>query len=127
MMKKNKIIGALYGVVIVLFSILEPWGPIDTRDFSYMGDLKFWEYNIYISFVLIGILILAIKFWKNKIKKRDIICAVIINTMFLVMILFDLLHFFPDPKDPLPLLVIIIELITAGIILGITIHLSSQE
>ncbi len=119
----NKVIGLLYWAVVVLFSLLEPWGNIDTRDFSYMGVQKFWEYNIYISFVLISMIVLGILFWKNKIRLKAVIWASVINTMFIVMTLFDLLHFFPDPVQPLPFLVSLIEIVTSIIIFGILIYL----
>ncbi len=119
----NRIVGVLYWVVIVLFTLLEPWGNIDTRDFSYMGIQKFWEYNAYIAVVLISMAILGILFWKNKTELKTVIWAYVINTMFIVMNLFDLLHFFPDPAQPLPFLVSLIEIATSIIILGISIYL----
>jgi len=66
----NKIIGLLYGAVVILFSLLEPWGNIDTRDFSYMGLQKFWEYNFFIFFILIGMVVLGIMLWKNKLNLK---------------------------------------------------------
>ena len=117
----NHIIAGCYWLIAILFSLLEPWGNIDTRDFSYMGWQKFWEYNFYIAFVLVSMIILGILIWRNKAKIKTLIWMSVVNTMFIVMVIFDLLHFFPDPVQPLPFLVAFIETITALLVFGIII------
>jgi len=112
-LSRNKIIALSYWTVVILFSLLEPWGNIDTRDFSYMGAWKFWEYNAYIAFVLIAMVALGIFIWKNKTALNIIIWMSVVNTMFIVMNLFDLFHFFPDPAQPLPPSVSLIEIATS--------------
>ncbi len=48
-----------------------------------------------------------------------------INTLFITMNVFDLLHFFPDPAQPMPFLVILIEVVDS--IVAFTIILYAQQ
>lgn len=115
----NRILAGVYWVIVVSFSVLEPWGSIDTRDFSYMGPYKFWEYNTYIVFVLGAMLVLSIILWRNKVGVKTVVWITAVNTMFMVMNVFDLLHFFPDPAQPMPIPVTIIETTTSILSLSI--------
>lgn len=112
-------VAALYWLIVALLILLNPWGSIDTRDFSYMGPLKFWEYNAYITLVLAGMIVLGIVLWRKQIGAATAVWMGVINTAYIVMILFDLLHFFPDPAQPLAPLTAAIEIMTASIALGI--------
>ncbi len=53
-------------------------------------------------------------------RGRALITMSIANTMFIVMCLFDMLHFFSDPAMPMPFMVWVIEIVTSLIALGIT-------
>jgi hypothetical protein len=109
----------LYWLVIATFVILGPWGKIDTRNFSYMGQLKFWEYNFYIGFVLLSMLILSWVLWKGRAGLKALAWIVAVDTMFIVMCVFDMLHFFPDPAQPMPFWVWVIEIANSLIAFGI--------
>ncbi|VVB90315.1 Uncharacterised protein [uncultured archaeon] len=100
-----KILGALYWFVVVSYSALEPWGSIDTRDFSYMGSYKFWEYNALIVFQLVSMIALGFLLWRGKAGRKTLAMITVISTLFITMNVFDMLHFFPDPAQPMPLLV----------------------
>lgn len=117
-LRPSRIMAGFYWVVVALFSALEPWGKIDTRDFSYMGQGKFWEYNAYIVFVLASMVALGVLLWNRRPGAKTAVWMAVANTMFAVMVLFDLLHFFPDPAQPLPFLVAVIEATTACTVLG---------
>ena len=123
----NRILALMYWLIVASFSILEPWGNIDTRDFSYMGTYKFWEYNIYIVFVLGAMLVLSVMLWRNRVGIKTIAWIAVINTMFIIMNLFDALHFFPDPAQPMPILVTVIETVTSVLAFGILLFVVKDE
>ncbi len=115
----HRVVAGLYWLVVAVFVALEPWGNVDTRDFSYMGRVKFWEYNAYIVFVLVSMIGLGIVLWKERIGLRTLLWMAVVNTMFAVMCLFDLIHFFPDPAQPMPFLVVLIEVVDTLAVLAI--------
>lgn len=123
----NRILAGMYWLIVASFSILEPWGNIDTRDFSYMGPYKFWEYNTYIVFVLGAMLALSVMLWRNRVGIKTIVWIAVINTMFIVMNLFDILHFFPDPPQPMPILVTVIETVTSVLAICILLFVAKDE
>jgi len=47
--------------------------------------------------------------------------------MFIVMNLFDLLHFFPDPAQPMPILVTAIEIVTSVLAFGILLFVINEN
>ncbi len=108
-----KALATLYWFIVIAFSALEPWGNIDTRNFSYMGPDKFWEYNVYIIFQLVTMVVLGILLWRGKAGAKSLLWMVAINPLFISMNLFDLLHFFPDPVQSMPPLVTFIEIMTS--------------
>ncbi len=109
-----KALATLYWLIVIAFSALEPWGKIDTRNFSYMGPLKFWEYNVYITFQLVTMVVLGILLWQGKAGAKSLLWMTAINPLFISLNLFDLLHFFPDPAQSMPPLVTIIEIVTSA-------------
>lgn len=115
----GRMLGALYWMIVLSFSTLEPWGNIDTRNFSYMGSWKFSEYNAFIVLQMIAMLILGAVLWRNRADKRTILWITAINTLFVSMNAFDLVHFFPDPAQPMPRLVAFIEAVDSLAALGI--------
>jgi hypothetical protein len=115
----NRILAGIYWFIVVLFSTLAPGVGLDTRNFSYMGPYKFWEFNGYILFILGAMLVLGVVFWRNKVGIKTIVWMAAINALFVVMNLFDILHFFPNPAQPMPAVVMIIEVITSILALGI--------
>jgi hypothetical protein len=117
--RSARILAVLYGFIVITFSILEPWGNVDTRDFSYMGPYKFWEYNALITFQLVSMLVLGYLLWRGKAGARALAWITAINTLFITMNAFDLLHFFPDPAQPLPFLVMLIEITDCIVAFGI--------
>lgn len=119
----NKIMALLYWFIVLIFSTLEPWGNIDTRDFSYMGVAKFWEYNAYIVFVLGAMIILGVLLWRKHINTKTVIWMSVVNTMFIVMVVFDFVHFFPDPVQPISFLTSLIEIVSSSIAFCILIYL----
>lgn len=118
----KRIVSVLYWFIVLAFATLGPWGHIDTRDFSYMGPVKFWEYNAYITFILLAMIVLGTMLWRRAAGVRTLTWMAVINTMFLVMVVFDLIHFFPDPAQPLPIFVATIEIVTALGTLGILVY-----
>ena len=114
-----RVTAVLYWFIVAAFGTLEPWGNIDTRDFSYMGAAKFWEYNTYIVVVLLGMVFLGIALWRGHVHARTVIWMGAINALFCAMVLFDLLRFFPDAAKPMSRLTASIEIVTASIALGI--------
>jgi hypothetical protein len=118
----RRVLGALYWLIVVTYATLEPWGRIDTRDFSYMGPYKFWEYNALIIFQMVVMLVLGFLLWKGTAGKRSLTWITAINTLFVTMNGFDLLHFFPDPAQPMPFLVILIEVTDSLMALAILVY-----
>jgi hypothetical protein len=115
----KKALAGLYWFIVIAFSTLEPWGNIDTRNFSYMGPYKFWEYNAYIIFQMVAMVVLGILLWRRKAGMKSLLWIAAINSLFISMNLFDLLHLFPDPAQPLPFLVSLIEVVTSVVALCI--------
>ncbi len=109
-----KMLGAAYWLIVIAFATLEPWGSVDTRDFSYMGPFIFWVYNAYSTFQMVAMIVLGILLWSGKAGLKTLLWIAAINAVFICMNLFDLLHFFPDPAQPMPLLVTIIEMATSA-------------
>lgn len=118
-------LAGIYWCIVGLFSLLEPWGSIDTRNFSYMGSYMFWEYNAYIGCVLAAMLILSTVLWQRN-TKVPVVAIAVVNTMFVVMNLFDLFHFFPNPAQPMPFSVVFIEVVTSMLASYIVIRVSDQ-
>ncbi len=117
-----RILGALCWFIVVTYSTLEPWGRIDTRDFSYMGPTKFWEYNAFITFQLVSMTALGFLLWRGTFGTKAPAWITAISTMFITMNVFDLLHFFPDPAQPMPFLVALIEVIDSTVAFGILLY-----
>ncbi len=116
----QRTVAVLYGLVVFTFAILEPWGNVDTRDFSYMGKVRFWEYNAYILFVLAVMLVLAGRLWRGRAGLAALAWMAAVNAMFIVMCVFDMLHFFPDPAQSMPFWVWVIEGADSMVIFAIT-------
>ncbi len=109
-----KALASLYWLIVIAFSTLEPWGKIDTRNFSYMGPYRFWEYNVYIAFQLVTMVVLGILLWQGKAGAKSLLWMAAVNPLFISMNLFDLLHFFPDPAQSMPPLVAFVEIVTSA-------------
>lgn len=122
----SRILAVMHWLIVASLIPLNPWGSIDTRDFSYMGPYKFWEYNAYIVFVLGAMLILGILLWRGRVGIRTIVWVAAVNALYASMMLFDMLHLFPDPSQPLPPLVWVVEIVTLILSLGILLRVVSS-
>jgi hypothetical protein len=83
--------------------------------------------NTYIVFVLGAMLVLSAMLWRNRVGMKTIVWMAVINTMFIVMNLFDLLHFFPDPAQRMPVPVTVIETVTSVLAILILLFMAKDE
>jgi hypothetical protein len=87
-----------------------------------MGPHKFWEYDAAIVFQMVAMLVLGFLLWRGTAGKKSLAWITAISTAFVGMNVFDLLHFFPDPAQPMPFLVILIEVTDSVTALGILVY-----
>lgn len=94
---------------MILLSVLVPGGPIETRDFSHINPSILGAFNIFLT--SIGIVSLSIILFVLKNKKWALLLSVICGISYFAIYLLDLGKIFPVSPIPMPLTLLIIEII----------------
>lgn len=105
----------------LMFSVLIPGGPIETRNFSHIHPAILASFNIFLTTLGIGSLFAAYYVWKGT--RGAILAAALCGFGYLVVYLLDLLTIFPVSSDAMPPMLWGIE--TAGTILSVPLTLLS--
>ena len=105
----NKTVAICLLVLVLTFLSLEPWGPIETREFSHLGPAVFWGFNAFLGALLLASFITIPLAWKNR--KYAFWMAIILGWMFVIVLSLDLSHVFPTSPDSMGFLLGLIEII----------------
>ena len=99
---------------MILLSILIPGGPIETRDFSHISPSILGLFNTFLT--LLGMLSLLVAYFVYHSKKWAYYCSIAIGIAYFLVYVLDLAHIFPRSPNPMPFLLIAIEV--AGTLLS---------
>ena len=101
-----------------LLVTLVPGGSIETRDFSHIEPIILGAFNTFLTTLVIGS-ILLVYFILRETKWSFIVAAISGISYFLVYVL-DLAVIFPVSSDPMPMTLLIIEIVGTIVSLPLT-------
>lgn len=96
-------------LLVATFATLVPGGPVETRDFSALGESVFWGFNVF----LVALAVLAIVSAIGMLAGRKLAAfgAIAASWGYIFVVLLDLGHVFPTTPDPIPVLLGLIEIL----------------
>ena len=114
-------VASLLGLSAVLLGILIPGGPIENRDFSHISPMTLGIFNIFLTVLGIGSLVLV--YFAFVGSKIAVIAAAFCGISYFLVYVLDLVGIFPVSPDKMPRALFWIEV--AGLILSIPLTLLS--
>lgn len=103
----------------ILLSVLVPGGPIETRDFSHISSVVLVGFNIFLTSLSIGSLILLYFIWLRR--RWAFGAAAACGAAYFSVYALDLAHWFPVSPDTMPPTLFAIEAIGTIISVPLTI------
>jgi hypothetical protein len=108
-------VASLLVVSVILLGTLIPGGPIENRDFSHISPLKLGAFNVFLTLLGIGSLVIA--YFSIGGSKIALITATLCGISFFLVYALDLGKIFPLSPDKMPRTLFWIEVV--GLILSI--------
>ncbi|MBP0021787.1 MAG: hypothetical protein J7647_30060 [Cyanobacteria bacterium SBLK] len=103
----------------VLLSTLIPGGPIETRSFAHIDPIILGSFNIFLTSLNIGSLLLAYFVWQEQ--RWSFLASAIFGLSYFFTYTLDLGGLFPISPDAMPLALFSIEIAGTAIALPLTI------
>ncbi|MBJ7550886.1 hypothetical protein [Marinomonas ostreistagni] len=114
-------VASLLGLSVLLLATLIPGGPIENRDFSHISPMTLGIFNVFLTVLGIGSLILV--YFVLAGSKLAVIASVLCGISYFFVYALDLGKIFPISPDKMPKALFWIELV--GLILSIPLTLFS--
>lgn len=100
---------------LVTLAWMVPGGPVETRDFSHLEPWVAWGFNIFLTTLVVGSLMLV--YFMLKKQKWAFQMTGVVGLAFFLVFTLDLGEIFPVSPDPMSSMLLALEI--AGVIFGL--------